>query len=304
MVAINHTLTNYARGIMQDRSKGLASFVCPFTSTGGFASGQYLDFNDSNSFRIYNTKRAQGGPTQRITFDAESPFYNCSPHGLEIAIDDFEREKAGKSDPLGLEKAKIDTLLSAKAVSHEYQIWTAIAAAKAAEGGVGNWSSADVDPIAEIDALIGTIALDTGMMPNRMAISLATWTLLRHNAKVIARQPGAAVVGATTAQIAAMTINPGLDIRIGVMSYDTAKRGASAASKVNIMGSDAYLFIGQDSPSLYDPAFAKAFTSGESGVDSVTEYRDDNANSDVYKVPWSVDIKVVGSICAKRITAS
>jgi len=101
------------------------------------------------------------------------------------------------------------------------KVFTAVAGAVAAVGGVGAWSGAanDKDPIAEIDAQIETLATDTGMMPNRMVIGLPAWAAIRHNPQVIARFPGAASVGVTRNQFTSLLLNPDLDIRIGVRSH-------------------------------------------------------------------------------------
>jgi hypothetical protein len=301
-ISVNQTLTNYARGIAQDMSKSLADFLAPWTPT-GVATGQYKSFNTSDAFRAYETARPIGGPGNRIAFSATDATFSCRPNSLEIGIDDFEREQAGKGDPLGIEQAKIRVLLDQARLSRERAVFAAVAAAVTATGGVGVWSTDTNDPIAEIDAAIMSVVENTGMMPNRIAIGLGAWAKLRHNAKVIARQPNAAVVGATTQMVAQMLLNPAIDIRVGIIASDSAKRGGTA-SKTVIGGAECYIFIGTDTPTAYDPGFAKTFTSGQAGVDAVKQWRDDNARSDVSAVDWSADIKVTSSISAKRITVS
>jgi len=113
---------------------------------------------------------------------------------------------------------------------------------------IGVWSSADVDPVAELDALIEAMATATGMMPNRLALGIGAWKAFRNNAKVRARQPGAELIGLTLQQAAAMLLNPSIKIKVGVLSKDTTKFG-KAANKEQILGAKALLFIGQDSPS-------------------------------------------------------
>ncbi|MBN2069108.1 MAG: major capsid protein [Opitutales bacterium] len=301
-ITVNQTLTNYARGVAQDEANSLADFLCPWTPV-GVASGQFKSFNDSNAFRVYNTRRPIGGPATRIGFDDTDEFFNCTPHALEAAIDDHEREKAGKGDPLALEQAKIATLIQLARVSHEKNVFDTVANSVSATQNIGNWSSADVDPIEELDSMIEAIALQTGKLPNRIAMSLSAWKMLRNNPKVRSTQPGAAIVKVTTETIAQLLINPAIEIKIGTMGYDPTNRGKTGNKKF-IAGNEVYIFIGSDKPNQYDPSFAKAFTSGNSGVDDVREYRDDTASSDIYKTAWSVDVKVTSPISAKRITVS
>jgi len=300
----NVTLTNYARGLAQDLRSALADFIAPEVIVPA-ATGQYKNFDDKNAFQVLDTSRAVGGPARRLEFAASDPTYNCLPQALEIPIDDHERDEAGRGDPLHLEQAKTQTLVSSAVASHESKVFDAVAAAIAAVGGVGSWSGSSNtnDPVAEIDAQIETLATVTGMMPNRLVIGLPAWAVIRHNPQVVARFPGAASVGVTRAQFASLLLNPDLDIRVGVLSRDTTKWGKTKNAQ-NIVGSELYLFSGASSPTLYDPSFMKTFRTRRGGVDIVRVYREESSRSDVLAVDWTEDIKVTSSVCAKRITVS
>ncbi len=76
------------------------------------------------------------------------------------------------------------------------------------------------------------------------------------------------------------------------------------ASKSNIVGSEIFVFHGNDNPTQYDPGFAKTFSIGANSVEAVRMYRDESCRSDILAVDWSEDVQVVSSICAKRITVS
>jgi hypothetical protein len=116
---------------------------------------------------------------------------------------------------------------------------------------------------------------------------------------VLAKFPGAAQVGVTMDQLLGLFLNPQMQGKVAVLSKDTTKMGATAA-KTNILGNEVFVFVGSDSPDIYDPSFAKTFTVGDGGVDKVREYRDEGARSDIYAVDWSEDTQVVSSICARR----
>ncbi len=300
----NVTLTNYARGIAQDLRSSLADFIAPEVIVPA-ATGQYKDFDDKNCFQILDTSRAVGGPARRLEFAATDPTYNCLPQALEIPIDDHERDEAGQGDPLHLEQAKTQTLISSAVASHEVKVFSAVSSSVAAEGGVGAWSGSGNanDPIAELDGLIESLATDTGMMPNRLVIGLPAWAAIRHNPQVIARFPGAASVGVTRNQFASLLLNPDLDIRVGVLSHDENKWGKEK-SAANIVGSELYLFHGNNRPTLYDPCFMKTFRTRRGGVDMVRTYREESSRSDVLAVDWTEDIKLTSGISAKRITVS
>jgi len=299
---LNPTLTNYAQGVAQDRRSAMADFLAPIVPVSA-SIGQYKRFNSKNAFAIYNTARAIGGPATRIKFEADDPTFNCKPQALEIAIDDEERNAAGTGDPLGLEQAKIDTLVSNSVISHEDKVVTVVKAGIVAVIGKGVWSNAANDPVEELDEQIQAIALATGIMPNAIAFGLGAWSVFRNHPKVIARQPGAALIGLTTAQGSQMLLNPGIEIRVGVLSKDAAKWG-NAKNAVNIVGLEAFIFLRSANPSQYDPSFAKTFTVGAGLVAGVREYRSEQDRSDVYAMDWSEDIEVVSTESGRRLTIS
>jgi hypothetical protein len=300
--AVVQTLTNYARGIAQDRSSALAEFLAPTVPVAS-ATGKFKQFNDKNAFQVVDTSRAIGGEARRLEFLASDSDYNCAPQALEIAIDDHERELAGDADPLGLERAKIDTLVTSAVISHEDRVLAKIKTAVAAVGAKGVWSSSSNDPVKELDEQIEAIAIETGMMPNRIAFGIGAWRVFRNHDKVIARQPGAALIGVTNAQAAQMLLNPGIEIRVGVLSKDSAKIGATK-SATNIVGAEVFLFYSSTTPTQYDPSFAKTFRTRSGGVESVRTYRADRNRSDILAVDWSEDIQVVSTACVRRLTIS
>ncbi|BET67409.1 hypothetical protein ASA1KI_23270 [Opitutales bacterium ASA1] len=289
------TLTNYARGLAQDITASLAHFLAPDVIVPA-ATGQYKSFDDKNDFQVVDTSRAVGGPAKRLEFAASDPTYNCLPQALEIAIDDHERDEAGQGDPLRLEEAKTQTLVSSAVTSHEAKVFAMLAAQPVA-------ATLDVtggDPIATIDAQIESLATDTARLPNRLVIGLPLWTKLRHHEAVLKRFPGAQSVGVTMAQFASLLLNPAIDIRIGILSKDTAKLGKAKDAK-NIVGEQMVIFHASQSPTLYDPSFMKTFRTRRGGVDVVRMYRDDSARSDILAVDWSEDIKITSPVCARKL---
>jgi hypothetical protein len=299
--SFNTTLTNYAQGFSQDRASSLASFIAPVVAT-GVAHSQFKRYSDKNSFQIYDTNRAIGGDRRRIEFAADDPFFNCSPQGLEVAIDDHEREMAG-ANQTNLEQGKLRTVVDASHLSHEKKVFDAVKAAKAATGGIGVWSSASNDPIDDIDSQIEAIAVATGIMPNRIVVGLGAWRVLKNHPKVQSRQPGSSLVTLNEGILGGMLLNPSIEVRVGVMSYDTTKFG-NAKNASEIVGGEVFVFIGTDTPTQYDPSFAKTFSVDGSLIGAVKEYRSERNASDIYAVDWSEDIQVVAAAAGRRITLS
>jgi len=302
---MNPTLTNYAAGVAQDRESALARFIAPDAVVPA-TIGQYKEYDEKNAFQVYNTARAVGGGATRIEFSSSDPTFNCRPNALEIAIDDSERDAAGIDDTANqdrLEESKTETLISSAVISHEKAVVDATIGTMTAVAGAGVWSNAAVDPIAEIDAQIEAITTATGMMPNRIAFGLSAWRVLRNHSKVTARQPGAAIIGVTFAQIAQMLLNPNIEVRVGVLASDSAKFGV-AANKTQIVGAKVLIFYGAENPTQYDPSFAKTFTGRRGSVTAVRTYRAESNRSDILAVDWSEQIKVTSAISGKLLAIS
>lgn len=293
------TLKNYAFGVAQDAKTTLADFIAPRVPV-GVASGKFKKFDDKNAFQLYDTARALGGTATRMEFVATDGNFNCSPNALEVAIDDQERDQAGSADS-ALEEAKTRTLVINAALAREKRVFDLV---KAKVGAAATWdSSGDTDPIDVIDAQIEAIANATGMLPNRMVVGLGAWRAIKNHAEVLKRQAGVSNKGVTLDVLAGMLLNPAIDIRVGVMSYDASKTG-KAASKSNVVGSEIFLFHGNDNPTQYDPGFAKTFSIGANSVEAVRMYREERCHSDILAVDWSEDVQVVSTACAKRISVS
>jgi hypothetical protein len=298
----NPTLTNYAVGLAQDMQSALAEFLAPTVEVPSTV-GQYKRFDDKNAFQVYETSRPIGGRATRIEFESTDPTYNCQPQALEVPVDDAERDAADADDPIRLDESKIKTLISSTTLSHEVKVVEKTIGAVPAVAGKGVWSDPDVDPVAELDEQIEAISNEAGMLPNRIAIGIGAWRAFRNHPKVIARQPGAALIGLTPAQASAMLLNPAIDIRVGVLSKDTTKFG-KAKNAVNIVGAKLLIFIASPNPTQYDPSFAKTFMGRRGGVTSVRTYREEGARSDIHAVDWSEDIQVTGTACGKRVDVS
>jgi hypothetical protein len=298
----NPVLTNFAQGLVQDLGATLADFIAPPVVVPA-TIGHYKKYDDKNQFQAVDTARAVGGAARRVEFAASDPTYNCQAQALEIALDDAERDAAGEQDPLLLEQAKTRTLVTTAALSHEDAVFTAIAAGITATANVGNWSNPDIDPVAQIDSVIQAIAIATGRMPNRAVFGIAAWSAFRNHAKVQKRQPGAALIGLTTGQAAQMFIQPGVDVRVGVLAKDTKKAPASKVAS-NIVGSEVYVFYNAPAPDLYDPSFAKCFMGGHGGIQAVRMYRAESNRSDILALDWARDIQVINTAACARLTIS
>jgi len=295
------TLKDYAYGVAQDVQSSLADFIAP-RCTVGVGIGKFKKYSDKNAFQVYNTDRAVGGKANRMEFLATDGDFHCNPNALEIPIDDAERTYAGDAADQ-IEEAKVRALVVNACIGREKKVFDLVKANVAAEAGKGVWSAGANDPIAELDAALEAIAVETGLLPNRMVIGIGAWRILKNHPEVVKRHMHVSNKGVSLDVLAGLLLNPNIDIRIGTLSADANKMGKTA-SKSNIVGSEIFMFHGNENPTQYDPSFAKTFSIGPNSVESVRAYRDEQSRSDVYAVDWSEDVQVVSAICAKRITVS
>lgn len=300
--SLNPTLTNYAKGIAQDRASAVAEFFAPTVPVGA-SIGQFKKFDDKNDFQVLDASLPDGADPRRIEFKVSDGTFNCRPYALEVRVTKAELDSIGDNDPLSIQQAKIDTLISSAVLSHEEQVLAKIKAGLSAVGGKGVWSSASNDPIAELDEQIIAIATETGIMPNSIIMGIGAWNTFRNHPKVIARMPGAALIGVTTAQASQFLLNPGLEIRVGVLSKDTVKFGTTK-NATNMVGAEVFVFQRSANPSAYDPSFAKTFRVNGSGIESVYSYQAPNGLYEGHIVYWSSDTQIVSAPCARRLTIS
>jgi hypothetical protein len=298
--SLNPTLTNFAVGFAQDvnRANRLADFLAPEAEVPA-GTGYYKSYSDKAAFQVYQTLRPIGGRPTTVAVDASDVAFNCKPNGLQIAVDDSERDAAGDAGSR-LDEAKIRTVINVAAISREKATVDLVVAALTAVGGKGAYSDANVDPIDEIDGEIDAINTRTGMMPNRIALGLSMWRKIKNHPKVKARFGTAGGRSPSLEEFCAQLLNPGIIAKVGVLGYDTAKLGNSK-SATQVLGGRLIVFLGSDAPDQYDPSLAKTFTTRKGSVDSVLTVRDEVAHSDFHQVLWSEDAKVTSAIAGSRI---
>lgn len=286
---INYTLTNYAQGYANDlrQAQVLANALMPTVQVSG-ASGQYKKFDDVNSFQTYATLRGLGGARRRIEFGAEDGSFKCQPHGLEVTVDDMEREYAG-SDAVSqqlLDQGKIKALISGASLSYTKSVVDFVAANTTAVASRGNWSNADVDPIDQIDEQIQNLKTVTGgFMDIEIVLGISAWRTLRNHPKTKARTTGVQIGGITLEQLSSMFFVPARPI-VGMVSYNTAKPG-NTVSKSQVLGDIVYIQASMKNPTIYDPSPFKCFATGAGGIESVKTYREERNVSDVHAVDWN-----------------
>ena len=305
--SLNKALTDYAVGIFQDYQSLMsdADFLAPRVVTGA-SVGNFAKFDEKQAFLAYDAQRAVGGSRTRIKFAGSTGTFDCKAKSLEIPLDNQEKSRAAGNEEL-IRQAKVRTLLSTFALSRFKRVYdTAVTSGNytAATGAnAGKWSDPNVDPIADIDAQILGIYEASGIMPNRMSLDLGSWQKLRNHPKVIARQPGAALVGLTLAQLSALLLAP-LEIRLAIGSVGTTGFGSSTTTKAAVQSAVALVFFAQSAATQFDPSAVKTFTPTAQSFDGVREYRDESCNSDVFYIEVEEDIVSISAVLLRKIAVT
>jgi len=303
---LSQALTDYAFSIYPDYQKVLAEadFLAPRVVT-GCKKGSFSKFDTKQAFLDYETQRAIGGPRQRIKFAGSTGDFSCKPQALEVGLDDSEVENDASRPKQ--ERAKVRTLLSNYANSRFKRVWALVTtsgnftATTVANG--GKWSEPNVDPIAKLDDIIVEFQNRSGMLPNRGLLALDNWVTLRNHPLVIKRQPGAANIGISLAQLSAMLCVP-VDFQLSSVYLGTTGFGSSTDVKAAKVKDYSLIWNSADMPTPEDPSAFKTMQPNATPFDAVMSYRDNTCGSDIFYIEQQEDVICASALLATLITIS
>jgi hypothetical protein len=301
---LNHQLTNYAQGHANDTAEvlELAERIAPTVPVSG-ATGQYKVFDDLNSFTLYKTDRALGGPANRIEFAAGDAYFNAKPQALEVGVDQHERELAGLDSEVAqqlLDQGKVQALINSAQLSHLDKVISFVFANQTPVTDRGNWSNEDVDPIEQLDEQLDLLSTAVGNSRFiKVTMSTTAWRIIRNHPKVKARVLGSQATPLTRQQLVDSLVIP-VDLGIFSISRNQAALGLPS-SKAKFLSADVLLHYSLPSPTVYDPSPYKVFTLDRSRIASVRTYQDLSGRYDTHAVDWSEDIRKTSTIAMRRI---
>jgi len=311
---MNYQLTEFAIGHMNDLQKSydLAERLCPTVSVIG-AHGPFKQFDDANSFSVYNTARSLGGDPTRITFGAGDSRYDATPQALEVTIDEKERQDAGVNNAVAqqlLDQGKIKALLNTTALSAAKKrvdfVIANTTAAVGEDGKVrGNFSDTSIDPIDQLDEQIELMDRDCGSAGElKMTLDLSSWRIIRSHPLVKKRLVGVQVSEISIDQFKNMLLVP-VDIMVARISYIPTKPGQQTTmektGKKRLLQGNILLHMDYPSPTVYDPSPFKCFTTGDNRITGVRSYMAPNGLWGAHLVDWSEDLKKCSSLSMRRI---
>jgi hypothetical protein len=299
-------LTSYANSVIgEDIQKiaGLIDIIAPRVPVLG-RTFRYTVHSNKVAMQVQETLRGLGQRAARVAYGTDSTEATLQTHGLDVAIDDQERRNS-EGLILSLEKAKLNTLTKTATRSLLQKVVTAANNALGAASG-GNWSSAAVDPVAEIDAAMLAIHTASNLLPSHIIFGLSAWNTFRNNAKFLARFSGVEVqaINPMMLEQRGMFLNPQTKIVIADQAYDSAALGL-AASITRFLGATAWLIYNNPTPDENDASFMKNFYNVNTGILTVGQlYRDAAARSDILPVDWDSLVVATNSAAGSKFTVT
>jgi len=274
----------------------LALSLAPVVPTGAAGLISYATFHNDAAFAFYNAKRGIGGRAQRISFGAAAANANLVPNALEIGMDKTEREQAGAA-VVAVEQAKVKTLVNSAYNSFAKDVITVLKAGVTAQAGKGNWIDGNIDPIDEIDEQIE--AISRYMMPNKIVMDIGAWRKAKNHPKVTKRFGTSK--GVTLGDFAGLLLNPSIAIELTDIAFNTYGFDNSTGGKTAALGAEVWVCCSQESPSPFDPSFAKVFATRKELFDGIGQYYEDQTRSDIYAMDWNAIAVVVSSLLGRRL---
>lgn len=301
---LSTALTQYAFSILPDYQGIMAEadFMAPRVVTGA-KKGDFSIFDTKEAFLNYDAQRAVGGPRRRIKHAGTTGSYNNKPIGLEIGLDDTEVESDSSREKQ--KQGKVRTLMANWGNSRFVRVWNVATTSgnytATTVTNAGKFSDANVNPIEKLDDCIVEFANRTGRPPNRGIIALDNWVTLRNHPEVIKRQPGAANIGISLAQLSAMLAAP-IDFRLNKTYIGTTGFGSSTDVKAAKVKGYIMLWLASDLATVEDPSWLKTTSREVSGMNGIMEYRDNTCNSDIMYLDDEEDVVCASALCATLIT--
>ena len=277
---INPILTTVAQGYSQADLVGHPLFpLVPVEISGG----QVLEFG-KESFKLYNSRRAPGGATKRISFGYLGKPFALYNDALEAPVPrEFLRDAkvmpgldlgqravvlVMRSLLLGLEVAQATLATDANQYDSNHKITLS---------GTSKWSDPASDPIAQMDTYKEAIRSSVGIRPNTLLLSANAYSAAKTN-KAIKDQFKYTTADSVTPEMVARAF----DVKRLVIGEAVTSDDAGTIS--DVWGNTAILaYVPEVPTSIEVPSYGYTYTM--QGHPLVEEpYYDNNAKSWIYGV--------------------
>ena len=301
-------LREFAYGFAQNAVQPVANFIAPTVEVNTMI-GRYKVYDQKHQFNIPETERAIGGRATEVTFGATDATYNCSPHAIDVPVDELLENESEQLEDVMAESAAMAAQIAA--LQHERRVISAALAGCAGTGTGATISVAATDPIDTIDGHILNVlkaARYGSSMGVRIVCGASAFKLIKNCATVRNRfvSDGRAVVPASIPNITPDTLKSLLigspDTMISWMVQDTAGAGKTASISF-LMDTEVLIFAALNTPTRRDPSFMKTFRLKGNWMIPGQYMRDDQRVT-VAKFDWTEDVRVTNSAAGIKMTVT
>lgn len=277
---INPILSTYVQGYQQADLVGNTLFPrVPVEISGG----QILEFGKEH-FKLYNSRRAPGSGTKRISFGYLGKPFALLNDALEAPVPrEFLRDAkvmpgidlgqhavsiVMRSLLLGLESAQATLATDATQYDANHKVTLA---------GTSKWSDPASDPISQMDTYKEAIRSSVGIRPNTLLLSAQAFSAAKTNAKIRAQFQYTNPDSVTLEMLKRVFDVQRIAVGEAVVSDD-------AGVVTDVWGNNVILAYVPDSPSgMEQPSYGYTYTlNGHPLVEEA--YYDNNAKSWIYGV--------------------
>ncbi len=297
----NPTLKAYAQGAAQSRTTARADFLAPTVNVAS-PVGKYKKYDAKHRFKVPKTERGPGGEAAKVTFTAKDANYNCNYHAIDVPTDKIDSDAL--EDLIEVAKESMDLAADIASLSHERSVVNAALEALGA-GTDYNFASADVDPIAIIDALIEDVLKATlGMGEIRVAFGPTAARLFKNNAnvrKTVLKGKGQEGYNALSIADYGNLLMGNPRCEMFSMVEDTEPEGKDPSYSF-LLADGIIVFAASDNPTRWDPSFMKTFRKSSAWM-KPRFYQREDGRVDVAGSDWSEDVQVTNTQAGKRINA-
>lgn len=289
-------------------------------------SGKYRVF-DRSHWLIYKSRREPGTSAREIAARKWSEdTFKTQQHALKGRVTDEERRElvsqGGLADDaiggdlqLDPERDVVEDLTGSLLREHEQKVSTAFrntanygAGHTTALVGAAKWSdytggtSSTSDPVANIKTAVMRVFLDTGRWPNTMIIPLDALGVIEGHPRVVDRFKTFALTD-PDAWKALLNVPAPENFFIVDSMYNSANNIDLAESIVSFWGQDVWIGLVDDTPGQKTKTFAKTFVYPQlDGTTRPTDrWRDEDTKSDMFRVTYEYDIKIVSNVAGYLI---
>ncbi|MBN1867119.1 hypothetical protein JW916_07475 [Candidatus Sumerlaeota bacterium] len=276
----------------------IADLVAPPVGVRKQQDKYFVYDSDREAFRSTSDLRAPGAEANEVDFALSTDTYYCEDHALVSVIPDEERDNADPAIQPDIDRTEF---LSDKIdLNKEIELANVVATDASLPGttlsGDDQWSDADSDPFAAIEAGKASVIEKVQVMPNTLVLPYEVYTQVRLHEKVLAHvhYSGNYV---PTAQVLAELFDIER-ILVPRAVKNTALPGNTPAMSY-VWGKNAFLCYVPPRAALKTVSFAHTFAwtsaPGAIGGRLVEKWRDHARKSDVVRVQRYYDQKVIAS---------